>query len=401
MSLDLGDLAGLATALGLVDDGDLVPDWFARPGDFLSRILRDQQQREALVEFVDEMLGGDESSTDSLGRQWLPLVSVDGGTFTAYAVLETAGGRVVIGAGARVGVTSASGVRCEVQALVPLFAQPLTGGEVSVVPGTVDAFVDLALDLTLPAGTASSDVALDGAALAVRIPTWDDGRPGFALTLRGLRLPGAAAATDIAVRADALDELDDALVALVLGLVRAQAATLPATEPLRGLASLLGLAPDDVPDFPLDDLLDRGASALIDWLATTLGDDTARGIWLQGLATLLGGSVQGTGPTRHVAVGLPPATLRLSVATTPGTGALPIVVPTLTLDVAGAAGVTLALDVDPVRLDLGTGSALAVPRLSLAARLTGAGGTALLAPTGSGLTRVGVGELRAGFALDP
>src|SRR5262249_9718085 len=68
MSVDLGDLAGLATALGLVDDGDLVPDWFARPGDYLSSMLREPGQREALVAFVDEMLGGDEAGADDQGR---------------------------------------------------------------------------------------------------------------------------------------------------------------------------------------------------------------------------------------------------------------------------------------------------------------------------------------------
>ncbi len=72
----------------------------------------------------------------------------------------------------------------------------------------------------------------------------------------------------------------------------------------------------------------------------------------------------------------------------------------MALSVAGAGGVTLVVDVDPVRLDLAGPSAVALPRLSVTARLTGAGNTALLTPTGVGLARVGVAELRAGFALD-
>ncbi len=402
MSTDLGDLAGLATALGLLDDdGDLVADWFTRPGDYLSSVLRVPHQREALVAFVDEMLGGDEAVTDAAGRQWLPLVDVENGAFSAYAVLQADSERVTVGAGVRVLVTSESGVRCAVEAVAPLFTQPLAGGDVIVVPGTESAFVDIALALDFPAGTASAGVALAGVSLDVGIPTWSGGEPAFGLVLRGLGLPGSAVAGDVEVRADRLDEVDDALVGLILGLVRAQAAGLPSNDPLRGLASLLGLNSDAVPDFPLDDVLSRGATALADWFGTVVADETVRADWLGGLAALVGGTVQGTGAAAQVAVTIDAATLRLKVAATPGAAGRPVITPTLTLDVAGAGGVTLALDVDPVSLDLGTGSAVAVPRLSLTARVAGSGGAQLLTPTGSGLGRVGLEELRAGFALDP
>jgi hypothetical protein len=400
MSVDLGDLAGLATALGLVDDGDLVPDWFARPGDYLSSVLREPGQREALVAFVDEMLGGDEAGTDDQGRQWLPLITVGAGRFTACAVIQPEAGRVVVGVGLRVAVTSASGVGCDVEAVVPLFAQP-TSGPTTVVPGSVGAYVDLSLDLTFPPGTSRAEVSLAGVALDVGVPTWAGGEPRFGLVLRGLRLPGAATATDVAITADALDELDDALVGLVLGLLRAQAAALGPDEPLTGLATLLGLGQDAVPDFPLDDVLGRGTAALADWLAVTLGDDTTRAAWLGGLATLTGGSLVGAGAAAQVELDLAPATLRLAVQVSSGVGARPVLTPTLTLDVVRADGVLLALDAEAVRLDLGTGTAVAVPRLSLTARLSGTGGAPLLTPAGAGLTRVGVRELRAGFGIDP
>jgi len=402
MSLDLGELGGLASAIGLVDsNGDLVTDWFQSPGDYLTSVLRDTHQRESLVAFVDDVLGGEEASTDAAGRQWLPLVTVEGGAFSAYAVLEADGSRVTTGVGARVRVTTASGVGCTVDAHLPLFAQPIAGGDVQVVPGTDGSFIDLALGLTFPAGTETADVALAGVSLDVGIPTWPTGQPRFGLVLQGLRLPGTTSASDVTVQADRLDELDDALVGLVLGLLRAQAAGLAPSEPLRGLASLLGLAPDAVPDFPLEDLVARGAVALVDWLSAVLGDDTVRPVWLGGLATLVEGTVQGSGAGAHVAVDLPPATLRISVASTPGTTGRPRVTPTLALDVAGTGGVTLALEVDPVSIDLGSGAAVAVPRLSLTARVTGTGGDPLITPTGSGLARVGLAELRAGFALDP
>ena len=402
MSLDLGELGGLASALGLLDDGgNLVTDWFQKPGDYLSSVLRDAHQRESLVSFVDDVLGGQEASTDSNGRQWLPLVTVEDGAFSAYAVLDAGGSSVVTGVGARVRVTSGSGVACSVDAHLPLFAQPVAGGDVQVVPGTAGAFVDASLALTFPPGTQSQGVALAGVSLDVGVPTWPGGEPRFGLVLQGLRLPGTAAASDVTVQADRLDELGDALVGLVLGLLRAQAAGLATNEPLRGLAGLLGLLPDAVPDFPLDDLLARGAVALVDWLSAVVGDDAVRPVWLGGLATLIGGTVQGSGAAAHVVVTLAPATLSIGVNATPGASGRPVVTPSLTLDVAGTSGVTLALEVDPVSIDLGSGTAVAVPTLSLTARVTGAGATPLLVPTGTGLARVGVAELRAGFALDP
>ena len=74
MSADLGDIAGLATAVGLLDGaGSPTDGWFADPGRFLSSILSNPVQRQALVDTVDDLLGGSEASTDASGRTWLPL----------------------------------------------------------------------------------------------------------------------------------------------------------------------------------------------------------------------------------------------------------------------------------------------------------------------------------------
>ena len=74
MSLDLGDLATLASALGLLDDGgNLAPDWFSRPGYYLTQVLREAHQRESLVTFAGDLLGGGQPVADSQGRQWLPV----------------------------------------------------------------------------------------------------------------------------------------------------------------------------------------------------------------------------------------------------------------------------------------------------------------------------------------
>ena len=63
---DLGLLGSLGTALGFFDShGDPEPGWLGNPGDSLSTVLVDDGQREALMSFVDEALGGADRTTES------------------------------------------------------------------------------------------------------------------------------------------------------------------------------------------------------------------------------------------------------------------------------------------------------------------------------------------------
>lgn len=147
MTVDLGDLAGIATALGLVDaEGGLVGDWFSRPGHYLSSVLADDAQRAALLEIADEFLGGPDGTTDDAGRRWIPVADVPDAGFTAAAVVAELADRVHLGAGIRVSRTTQSGVGLDLQAFVPLFA--------SARAGTGSAAVDPVL-LGRPARTSS------------------------------------------------------------------------------------------------------------------------------------------------------------------------------------------------------------------------------------------------------
>ena len=63
---DLGVLGNLATAIGLLDDdGDPNPDWFGDPEESLTTMLADDGQREALIAFVDEAMGGADRETEA------------------------------------------------------------------------------------------------------------------------------------------------------------------------------------------------------------------------------------------------------------------------------------------------------------------------------------------------
>ena len=404
MSVDLGDLAGLATAIGLLDaDGNPVDSWFADPGTHLSRVLANPVQRHALVSFVDELLGGAEATTDENGVSWLPLVEAVDGAFRLFVTLQEAGGgaTIRIGAGVRVRV-AADGVECDVDAHVPLFAA--SGTVVAADPlllGKVGAPVDVSLRLRLPPGTAPGRVALAGVELKATVPTTPSEPPTVRLALRGLRMPGASAPRDLVVDADSADELDDALLELVFGLIEAQVTAIPATSPLRGLATIVGLADDAVPDFPIADLIARGPSALADWFASAL-TGPARQDWINGLAALLGGSVAGGGtPDAAVEVSIAGASVRLELRLTPGASSRPVLTARLSVGVTGGPGGRLALSADLVSIDLGTGTPLALPRLAMTGRLDPPGPAKLLPPVaGPGGLQVSVGALEVGFALD-
>ena len=403
MSLDLGEFADLAVVLGLVDDAGFVGDWFTRPSDHLAGVLSDDARRAALFRLAGTVLDLAEDTSAGPARR-LPLIEIDadgsGGIFSAAVVIDDSGAdAVVVGAGVRLRLTTATGVGIDADVHVPIYAVRRGTASVPepVLLGSAAGVIGLDLTVRLPAAAAPGQVGLGSMRLGASIPTGPGAGPSFRLALAGLVLPGAPAPRDVIVDMAGLDELDDAVLELVLGLVRAQVDGLPADDPLRGLAALLGLTDDAVPDFPIAQLLAAGPTALADWLAVALGNPASRTAWLAALAVLLGGTVA----AETVTVEFGPARLELRVAVEPGVAGRPRVTPTVTLSVTGGDGIRLALDADPVAIDLGTGAAVALPRMAVTARLAPAAGS-LLGPVvepASGLT-VEVAAFQAGLALD-
>ena len=83
--------------------------------------------------------------------------------------------------------------------------------------GAVGGRIQVATEVTV------GDPHLASIGLGLDVPTaTGDGPPSFSLTLRGMQLPGAPAPRDITVGGTGLDDLDDAVLDLVLSLVRAQ-----------------------------------------------------------------------------------------------------------------------------------------------------------------------------------
>ena len=86
---DLGVLGNLAVALGLFTPGGSPnPSWFGDPETSLSNMLSDNDQRAALIAFVDEAMGGADRTTDPRGVVWLPIVHIDDPDLTIAVTID-------------------------------------------------------------------------------------------------------------------------------------------------------------------------------------------------------------------------------------------------------------------------------------------------------------------------
>ncbi len=405
---DLGVLGSLATAIGLFEDGAANSDWFGRPDHYLARMLSDDTQREALVAFVDEVLGGEDRTTAPGGTTWLPVVSLRRPADpldldVCVTISDEDGAPVRLGLGLSAGTTEPVASRTTVE--VPLFQVDGNGVHVSdpFLLGQPGGLIRLASTVTV--GTE----VIEAIGLDLAVPTHpSDGDPSFGLTLTGIRLPGAPAARDIRVAAGSPDELDDAVLDLVLALVRSMLADPPATphpglaaptptQVLTAVAGMLGLVPGDaVPDFPVAGLVDQGLPALTAWLHDLLTVETQRETWIGYLADLFEADAEDS----EVVFAVPgtPVSVRVGVRVGTDASGHARVTPTLGVDVSQPGSTARAqARVDLASIDLVTGAATAVPALGIWAAL-GTDADPLLEVAGPPDVRVE--RLRLGFALD-
>ena len=399
-SSDLGVLGNLAKALGIFKaDGSANASWFGHPEASLKTMLANPAQRAALIAFVDDAMGGADRSTQA-GVVWLPIVELDDPPLSvAITVDEAQPDGLHIGIGLR--MTTTAPVSATTLA-VPLFRAQKEGGPVVTQPlllGSTGGRIRIGTEITVATGPAVPGQArIGGIGIDVDLPTapGDPKAPVFGLSLTGFQLPGAASPRDIRVAADAVDELDDALLELVLSLVKSQADAAPAGSPIASVGGLLGLrSADAVPDFPITQLPTRGVLALADWVRGILTTTAARNDWLDHLESLLGGSRSGDAVLFALG-GSAALTLRLVVDTGPSGHAC--LTPNLGI-VLGNDAARVEAGADLFRIDLVSGAAVAFPSLGLWAAAGRAGaGKRVLDLTAPTVARADT--LRLGFALD-
>jgi hypothetical protein len=413
---DLGVLSNLATAIGLFRDGSPNSDWFGHPDTYLKDMLSSDVQREALIAFVDDVLGGEERVTAPGSTTWLPVVSLRPPTNPHHldvAVIITApdGQPITIGLGLAAQTTDPVATRTTIE--IPLFqldSDAASAPEVFLL-GQVAGRIRVASSVTIdPDPPQPGQARIGSIGLDLDIPTSAaDTEPVFGLTLGSLQLPGAAVPQDIRISADGADELDDAVLDLVLSLVRSLAGGTPLTpgdarilaDPtpgtvLNAVAGMLGLIPGDaIPDFPVQGIAGQGISALTQWLHDLLTVQEQREEWIGYLAGLFGGTADGNEIEFEVVSGV---FLRVGLRVETGPTGDPVITPTLKLRLTQPGSTSrVEARVDLCRIDLVTGAATAVPSLGIWAA-AGTSDEPVLDLTSPRVVRAET--LRIGFALD-
>ncbi len=412
MTADNLDVFGkLADAVGLRQNGELKGTWFedpigttqdadnrVKPG--LSTMMYEQSQRDALLAFVDEVLGDPDRQTRPDGCTWVPLFKESG--VTVFAVVKQAEDAIRLGIGVEYDSLDINPPAVFLRAHVPVFQFERQGGvspDVSgpqpdwLVLGRPGANIELTLGVTL-SNTApqAGELHIGGVSFAVGIPT--DGSDDFTLglALTRLQLPGTSTPKDFNLTAESLADLGPEFLEFLLGLVQAQAEAVPADSPFANLTALLGLRRvDHIPAFPLEDLISDGVSALIDWLESIFSENNALNAWLGQFAALFNGAVDL--PRKAVRFGANPLTGRVGLRIAESSGGGILITPWMELALQPRNGAQVRLNADLLQADTAGGDIDALPALNALAvfgREAGAADNLLVGDPGVGSLRLGI-----------
>ena len=410
----------LAEAVGLTRDGELQGDWFQDPlGNpngskrGLSSMMYLDEQREALIAFVDDVLG--EPDREEQGRAvWVPLFRDSGATI--FVVVDEADNGARVGFGIEYD-SGSSLPAISVSAHVPVFqferegagALDISGAQPDwLVLGRDDVHIELAIRVIISNDApAPGDLYIGAVAVGVDVPTSPSDDLEFSLGFERLQLPGTNAPRDFELTVDNINELGSDFLEFMTGLIQAQAEALdttnPATAPFAALTGLAGLrSVPNIPPFPLESLITNGVSALTGWIESILSSAPARNAWLGQWAALLGGTVSSGRSAIEFSDGSLAGAVGLRVASSAAGGL--IITPWLEGSLRPQAGAEVKAQVDLLTLATLDGSIKAVPNLSLLAvfgQAAGMGSPLLAGDPAIGSIKTGI-TLAAGkpaFAL--
>lgn len=417
---DLGAFGNLAEAVGLTQDGELRGAWFEDPVGRadgtkrgLSSIIYKNEQREALMAFVDEVLGPPDRETQD-STVWVPLFSDSGATI--FVTVEAVDGAARVGFGIEYD-SGAATPSIAIRARVPMFQLPREGGGALDVSGSQPDWlllgrtggnIELSLAVNISNATPpAGEMSIGGVELSLAIPTGGTDSFTLGLGLRRLQLPGTSAPRDLNLNIDSLDELDSEIIEFLAGLLQAQAEALspanPATAAFAALSALLGLRRvTDIPAFPLESFFSQGVPAVIEWLEGIFTNNTSRNAWLGQFAELFGGHVNPVRSSIEFSTGAFTGSLGLRISTATGGGI--IITPWLELALRPRNGAEVRLTADILTADTTTADVMAVPSLTALAvfgRDAGASDDLLTGDPGIGSIRMGMAyrDGKPAFAL--
>ncbi len=402
------EIVDLGLAIGLLQKTsssvDFDSDWFSDPGSRVSTALADDDRRAALVRFVDTV-NGDSPVINAGGVKLLKIF--DASELGLHrrpepqrdAVDRRPPGRLRGGRGG--GVVRhdcADHTDRPRRAAVPHWQEvgldrAAGGRTLRLGCRLADPGDDL---VALSGPPDSSGFGLGGVDVSAAVSV-TGAAPTVEITLTDLLLPGATSPTTIHIGGPD-SSIEESLLSLVLGVVRAGAAALgnAGDEALAAL-DLIGLGPSpQLTPIDVGDLAAHGVGALRDWFTTTMADPSARLAWLGALHDLIGGSVADGLLSIPLAGGV---ALTIGLAAQPGPGGHLRVTPQLGVELKTTVGVgPAAVDIkaraaiDVVTVDLADGSLVAVPAAELVVDVAGHSARLIASgPTQIGAVHLGVG----------
>ncbi len=410
---DLGAFGDLAKSIGLLgDDGRPNSAWFSDPVGSdsgnqhgLRTIVSDDAQRDALLGFVDSVLG-DPDRTQHGDAVWVPLFQETSPNITIFAVIDARPTMVYVGVGATIRGDGPPSVTGRIHVPIARFAR----GTASIpsdddglpawsLLGRRDGRIEITVGVELRDNPPPpTQAALGALTVTLGVPTSSSDSLHVALELVDLQLPGSSTPQTFRLDASNLETLSADVFRVVVGLLRAQADALdptdPATKPFAAIAGLLGLRHViDIPALDLERVLTDGVAVIVEWLEKVLGDNASRDAWLGQLAALTGTSVDA--PNDAVTITVGPLSVGVGVLVAAGVGGQLALTPWIDVALGTRTGARVHVRADLLRADTATGAVTAVPTLRAEAVFgVGAGGAALL------LGDPGVETVTVGFVLD-
>jgi hypothetical protein len=391
-----GDIAQLATALGLLDaNGQVDTSFFTDPTAQIAGVLRDTDRLQALLGFLDQVLGGTAPAIADASTTWTPLFRLSD-SLALYLTTSSSSIGSVVGLGTRAATSSSPGA--EAKLLVPLLLVPPNEGAIVLLPGSSAA--EAVATLTVEADLGSA--LLDSVGLSLYIPLGTGQTADIGVTVSGLQLPGAASPIDLSFAGlSGTGSVDAELAQVITGLIQSELAqqTLPAD--VAAMLGVFGLDAGAPIPLSLASVATQGLAAIQSWLNSVAQSPSAVQHWLAQLGQLLGSSPpdgSGSGISWQLSSDM---SVKVSVDISSDAAGGITIAPVVDL-VAGLGGdPALSLQLSATLLQATTGphaSLTALPSLSCTA-LYGAGASNLLDVTEDG-TALSVNAARVGIALD-
>ena len=291
--IDLGpEISAAATAIGLLDGGELSAAWFENPLKALESILSSPAQRSGLLDLLDRLFPAESLAGTPANEKWHPLLGAQPNG-NLYLTTANGGSPLQFGIGGEIH-SSTSLLPASLRAHLPVVQADATG--VTAIAGTAEGpfKLDLRVELKWSPATGQS-IALAAIRASVQLTPLSSPPASLHIVLEGLSIDGSAPAdTELNPQ-----NLSSEAMQLVTGLVREQlrqiaTPTGEAAAVANNLMPVLGLA-DGFPAFPFATIV-SDASAFPKWLAA-IATRGKLAEWIGHLGALLGGvsSLDGSG----------------------------------------------------------------------------------------------------------